>query len=425
MTPRRALLAAWGLFAALLLLMVGHGLIGVVTGVRSELEGFGDTTIGLIVAAYFGGFLIGSQVAPRIMAKVGHVRAFAGLSSLLVAATLAQSLLVDPVLWMALRLVFGLCMSSLYVVVESWLNEAVTNENRGRVLAVYMVVGMGGIGLGQLLLGTASPMTQSLFILGAILLALAIVPISLAEDSSPEFVEPPRLKARHIWKVAPLGIFAATMVGIANSALLGLAGVYATQVGLDSSQTAIFVGAAAFGSVALQWPIGHISDVIGRRPTILGVTTLAGVVALIAMTLTPGSSGMLGAMFLMGGLSYPMYSLALSHVVDVLPKGQAVSGSMVIVFVTGIGSVIGPVLTSVVMGNAGPNGFWWTMAAVHALIALFALMRLLRRRAISRETPEPYVAVPARSTYLIGSDEWARGAEPIESDLELDQRATE
>jgi MFS family permease len=400
-TARTALLAAWGLFAALTLLMVGNGLIGVLIGVRSELEGFDTTVTGLIMAAYFAGFLVGSRVTPSIMARVGHIRVFAGLSSLVAATALTHALVVSPVTWMLLRVVFGFAMAGLYVVVESWLNDMVSNANRGRVMAMYMVVSMGGLGLGQLMIGFGDAVGPTLFIVAGALMTLAVAPISLSINDAPYFELPPKARYRDLWEQAPLGVITAVGAGIANGALIAMAAVYATQVGLGIARTGAFVAAAALGSVVLQWPVGHMSDAIGRRQTILLVTFGAVAMGIVASMLDPTGLALIGAMFLLGGLAYPMYSLALSHVVDVLPPGQAVTGSVAVVFLTGIGSIFGPLTASVAMEVFGPVGFFWAIAVVHLIVGLYGLARAIRRPVIEDETVEPYLPVPARSTFVL------------------------
>jgi MFS family permease len=394
-------LAAWGLFAAILFLMMGRGLIGVLVGVRAELEGFSTNTTGIVIASYFVGFLAGSQVTPRLLARVGHIRVFSGLASIVAVAALGQALWIAPVPWIAMRLIFGFCIAGLAVVAESWLNEAVTNENRGRAMAVYMVVSMGGVGLGQLLLGGGDPAELTLFLVAGALVALAVVPVSLSVASSPEFHLPPKQSPREIWKAAPLGVVGALFAGMANSALLGMGAVYAAQVGMSIPRTALFVGAAALGAVVLQWPIGQLSDIIGRRPAILWVAAGATAVALVGIGLDPNGLLIIGVMFLFGGLSYTMYSLALSHVIDVLPAGQAVTASSTNIFVTGVGAIFGPLIASVAMSWIGPDGFWWTIALAFTAIGLFAILRLIVRPTIEGLSPEPYMAVPARSAGIV------------------------
>jgi len=381
--------------------MLGRGLIGVLLGVRAEFEGFSTTTTGVIMASYFVGFLVGSQVTPRIMARVGHIRVFSGLTSLVVVAALFHSLWVAPLPWIGLRLLFGFSMAGLFVTAESWLNETVTNENRGRVMAIYMVASMGGVAGGQFLLGAGDPSGMTLFIVGGALVSLAIVPITLSIATAPEFKLPPSQNPREIWKAAPVGVVSALFAGMGNAALLGMAAVYASQVGMSVSRTALFVGAAAIGAVVLQWPIGYFSDYIGRRPMILIVSSIAVVVALIGVGLSPDGWPILAAMFLFGGMSYPMYSLALSHVIDVLPAGRAVTASSTNVFVTGVGAIFGPLTAAVLMTVIGPSGFWWTLVLAFGVIALFALYRLIRRPKIEGSSPEPYLAVPARSAGIV------------------------
>lgn len=404
---RSALYPAWGLFAALSLLMLGNGLIGVLIGVRSELEGFDTTVIGLVMTSYFAGFLVGSRVTPQVMARVGHIRVFAGLSSLVAATALIHTLLVTPVTWMLLRLVFGFAMAGLYVVVESWLNDLVSNENRGRVMAMYMVVSMGGLALGQLFVGFGNPIQPTLFIVAGALMTLAVAPISLSINDAPYFELPPRAKYRDLWEATPLGVITAVGAGIANGALVAMASVYAVQVGVPQPRTGLFVAAAAIGSVVLQLPVGAMSDRLGRRQSILLVTFAAVAVGAVAQAMSPDGWGLIGAMFLLGGLSFPMYSLALSYVVDVLPTGQAVTGTVAVVFLTGVGSIFGPLLASVAMALLGPNGFFWAIAVIHLVIGIVGVVRVVSRPDID-ETPEPWISVPARSTFVLRRNGWRR-----------------
>ena len=397
---QRTLISAWGLFAALALLMVGNGLIGVLIGVRSELEGFDTSVTGLVMAAYFAGFLAGSHFTPRIMARVGHIRVFSGLASLVAATALIHAVWVVPFAWILLRLVFGFAMAGLYIVVESWLNDIVTNENRGRVMALYMVVAMGGLALGQGTLSLGSPLGQTLFLAAGALMALAIAPVSLSINTAPEFFLPPPVKPREIWEVAPVGVITAVGAGVANGALLGMAAVYATQVGLSNARTGIFVGAAALGSVLFQWPIGHLSDKMDRRRAIFLVTIGATIVGFVALGVDTQSFLLVVVMLLLGGLSFPLYSLALSHVVDVLPAGRAVTGSVAIVFLTGVGAIFGPLLASGMMTALGPPGFFWSITLVHGSIGAFGVYRIVKRPVLPGVKPQPYVSVPARSTYI-------------------------
>lgn len=403
-STRTALISAWGLFAGLALLMVGNGLLGVLIGVRSELDGFDTTVTGIVMAAYFVGFLGGTQVTPKIMARVGHIRVFSGLAAVAAASALLHGLMISPVSWALLRLVFGLAMAGLYVVVESWLNELVSNANRGRVMSIYMLVSVGGLGVGQLLISMGDPLLNTLFVVSGVLMVLAVVPVSLSINAAPWFELPPHARYRELWHMAPLGVVTALGAGLANGAIISMAGVFATQIGLSTVRVGVFVAAAALGSMALQWPIGHLSDLIGRRRTIL-LSALGSLgVGCLALTLPSDGVGLIGVMFLLGGLSYPLYSLALSHVVDVLPPGEAVTGSVAVVFLYGVGAIAGPIGAATAMNLIGPNGFFWAVATVHAVIGVYGGYRLLVKPRLPDAMVEPWLSVPVRSTLVLRRD---------------------
>jgi len=399
----RAITGAWGLFAALGLLMLGNGLLGTLLGIRSELEGFATTVTGAIMASYYVGFLFGSRIAPKTMERVGHVRVFAALASLASAAPLVHSVFVEPVLWAAMRFVFGFCMAGLYVVAESWLNQAATNETRGRLLSAYMLVMMGGLGVSQLFIGVAAPTGFKLFVLASLFVSLAVVPISLSQGTAPVFHSPETLSATKVWQVAPLGIIGGIGAGLTSGALVGIGPVYATQVGFSSTEVAWVIGAALAGSLVWQWPIGLMSDRIPRRRAILLVAALGAVVAAAgAQSNTPSLTNLLVVMFFLGGLTFPLYSVVLSHINDVISYNQAVAASSLYVFVNGLGAILGPLLAALAIEGIGVSGFFGVIGGAHALVAIYALVRITVKPAtLSPNEQTPWRPFPARAGVVL------------------------
>lgn len=359
--------------------MLGNGLLGTVLGVRAELEGFATATTGIVMAFYYVGFLAGSQVVPTMVGRVGYVRAFAGLASLASISALLPALAVQPALWGGLRFVTGLCQAGLYVVAESWLNELTTNRHRGRILSAYMVVIMGGAAGGQFFLAAADPASFQLFVLASVLISLSVVPVSLSIGTAPHFEQKKRLAFRDVWHAAPLGIAGGLGTGLTNGAFLAMGAIYAFRVGMSPSRLALFISAALIGSVVLQIPIGAASDRVHRRRAILVVTMAAAGMAAFSATLDPLSLTMLVATFFYGGLSFPLYSLSLGHINDVIPEGQKVGASSVFVFVTGLGAIIGPLAASWALNVVGVAGFWWLLAVIQALMGVFAVTRIWAR----------------------------------------------
>ena len=405
-TPRsgataHTVLGARGLFSAILLVMIGNGVLVPLLGIRAELEGFSTTTTGFVLGSYYVGFLIGASVARRLVVHVGHIRVYAALASLASTATLIYAVTVSPVVWSGARLVTGFAMSGLFIVAESWLNDATTNQTRGRLLAVYMVVLMGGLALGQLLLTLADPAGIVLFIVASILVSVAVIPITLSAAPGPRFTVSDKLPIMKVWNAAPLGLAAAFVQGIGVAALLSLAAVYGTRTGMSTDRIAVFIAAAIVGSVVLQGPIGAISDRMGRRTMILSVGLLGAGACLAMVYVDPAGWSALIVSFLVGGLTLPMYPLALSHINDRVPPGSGVGVSSVVVFISGVGAIVGPIGAAVIMDRTGPEGLFWFIGAVYFGITAFSGLRILTRKGIPVKDQRAFTMVPARAGTVI------------------------
>ena len=398
----RAVASAWALFLALGLLMVGSGLLGTLLGVRAELEDFGIGATGVVMAFYYAGFLVGSQITPLVIRRVGHIRVYAALASLASTAALVHVVVVTPAMWGAMRLLAGFCMAGLYVTAESWLNATATNATRGRLLSIYMIVLMTGIGVGQLLLGVADPQGFELFVVASVLVSIAVVPISLSTTAPPKFRVPERLPFRVLWEAAPLGIVGGMGAGMATGALMGMGAFYAASVGMSPERVALFMGAAIAGAIAWQWPIGALSDKVPRRRAIAAVTFGAAAASVVPTQLGATGDAVLAMMFVIGGLTFPLYSLNLSHINDVLPEGQTVNASSLFVFVTGVGAIAGPVTAAAVMASpVGDVGFFWVLAAIHVVIGVFALYRIAVRRGLPTSLQKHWVPAAAERTSAV------------------------
>jgi MFS family permease len=383
------------LFIGLALLMVGNGLLGTLIGVRSDIEGFSTIVIGAVMSSYYIGFLLGSLAIPRWLVTVGHIRVFAGLAALAAATALAHSLLVTPFVWAGLRFIVGLCLSGLYVTVESWLNDRATNETRGRLLSVYMLVVTLGLGAGQVLLGVADPVDTTLFILVGMLVALAVVPVAMVRIPTPREVIRVKLSLRDLGRTAPLGVVAVAVAGAAGSSVLALGAVYAIRIGIDPSRVGMFVAAAMAGGAAMQYPLGYLSDRVPRRRVILGIALAAVVIAVAGAVSESGSSMQFVVAAAFGGLAFPLYSIAVSHVNDVMPEHQLVAAASGTIFVYGIGSVVGPLVLSVLMEIWGPSGYFWGLAGYFVPLVLYATVRIIVKE---RPTQRDFVSLPVRSS---------------------------
>ena len=399
--------ATWGLFVGLGILLVGVGLFATVVGVRGQLNGFADWSLGVIGAAYYGGFLAGSKLALSALARVGHIRVYAALASTLAATMVAVGLTDRAVAWIAMRFVSGMCIAGLYVVAESWLNQLASNDNRGRLMAVYMVVTSGAYGIGQVLVGPVDPTTVTAFAVAAMCTSLAVVPVSLSEDALPPPIERSlKLPLRALARQVPTGVGACLLVGIAHGALVAMGVVYATRVGLSPGEAGRFIAATAVGGVLSQWPVSSASDEIDRR--FVGVVAGCVAVGASVFLLLGGAGGWQGllAMAVLGGASFPLYSIASAYTNDWVEPEHVSGAASQLVLLYGAGALLGPPLVSVATGVIGNDGFPWAMIAMHAMIVVFLIYRLFAWREPISKRPWSEASLAARAFFIPANVVW-------------------
>ena len=247
------------------LLLTGIGLQGTLVALRASNEQFSVTMIGLVMSAYFIGFLFGGYLFPPVIRRVGHIRAYSVIATIASVASIAYVLRVDPIAWFLLRIVVGGCMMGLYMIIESWLNELVPNETRGRVFAIYMQVTLLALAAGQLILMTGDIAGFRLFAVVSILISMALVPISLTRIRQPESIPTEHYGLRELYRVSPLGVVGTLIAGVVMGGFWGMAPLYGIRIGLDTDALATFMTVTIVGGALLQWPVGRLSDRIDRR----------------------------------------------------------------------------------------------------------------------------------------------------------------
>ena len=390
--------SAWALFLGLMLLMVGNGLQGTLLGVRGEIEGFSTFQMSVVMSAYFLGFLGGSRMTPEMIRRVGHVRVFAALASLISAVLILYPALAHPVAWALGRVVIGFCFSGVYVTAESWINNAADNENRGKALSLYMIVQMTGIVSAQGLLLVADPSGYVLFVIPSVLVSISFAPILLSITPTPAFDTAKPLTIKELLDLSPLGCMGMFLLGGVFAAQFGMAAVYGGEVGLSLPQISMFVASFYLGALLLQYPLGWISDRMDRRLLIAFVAAGAGIGACVAMVYGMQFEILLASAFVIGGTSNPLYSLLVAYTNDFLEPDDMAAASGGLVFINGVGAIMGPLITGWVMQVSGPQGYFLIIAVLMLALAAYAAYRMTQRPPVAAEDTTTYTPVMASAT---------------------------
>lgn len=366
--------------AALLLsvaaLLLGNGLLGTLLIVRAGQEGFSGVAISAMMSFYFVGFTIGALVLPRVIVSVGHVRTFAGFAAIASMTALLHGVVVEPVAWTPLRLVTGFAYAGMILATESWLNAHALPSTRGQLLSIFGVVSMGSWAVGQGLLNLAPTAGVTLFLVVSLLISAAVVPITLLPGHPPTRVKQETVAFRDLARASPLAVAGVFLAGLAIGGFWGLGPNFAQRIGLDVGGISAFMAAVLGGTLALQWPLGWLSDRVPRNLVIAGAALASAAAAVgVALAAQAPLPLLLVAGALFGGFGIPIYSLCLAVANDDLPPGRLLGTARGLLLLNGIGTAAGPLAGSVAMALAGPAGLFLYAAAALAILAVLAIAR--------------------------------------------------
>lgn len=376
------LLPIGSLLAGIALLLLGSGLLNTIVALRGGLEGFSDTTLGLIGSTYFLGFFLGAFVAPRLIRRMGHIRAFAFFGAAVAACMLLHVLIVHAAFWMVLRVITGVALVGFYTVIESWLNEQTTADRRGQVFAVYMVVNLLALAGAQQLLRLDGPGNFTLFAVAAIFACLSLLPVTMTRLPQPQLGHTPKLDLRMVWRAAPAAFVGALSSGIGMGAFWSLGPIYGQRIGLDPAGIAMLMSSAILGGALLQWPIGRLSD-SGDRRRALGLVAAAAAITGAIMAALGDVTGSIEAValagfFIFGAAAFTIYPVTVAHLIDHVHQQDILAGNTGILFLHGVGAAIGPMIAGALLGLAGPAGLPLHFAIAFAPLAVFALLQARR-----------------------------------------------
>lgn len=382
------------LLLAASILLGGNGVLSTLIALRGKLEGFDTSLVGLMGTCYFVGFFGASFSAARLIRSIGHVRAFAALAAIGAVAPLIMAMVPNAWVWMAARVLSGFCFAALLMVIESWINESSKNTSRGRVLGIYRIVDLLAVTGTQFLIPLVGEGGYQIFSVVSLMYCLSLVPVALSNRTRPQVPDNLKLELGAIWRISPLACLTTLAIGLTNSAFRLIGPIYGIEIGLDTGAVVIFMTLGIIGGAVLQYPLGYMSDNLGRRRTVLIATTGAMLAAIVLSRQQFGSlMPVYAGVFAFGAFALPLYSLAAAHANDRAEAGQYVLLAAGLTFFFSLGAVIGPYAASLVIKYFGPSAFFIYTCVVHGSLALIVVIRMRRRASVPAEQRSKFVGL--------------------------------
>lgn len=367
-------------------LVFGHGLQSTLLPLAANKADFSELAIGIVSSGYYVGMVLGCLGAPHVIMRAGHIRALAALVSLMSASAILHPVFVDPVAWFLIRVVSGFCLAGFYTIVESWLHETATNETRGTVMSIYIVVLFASMMIGQVSIAGMEITSFVPFAAASVAVSLAVMPVCLTTANQPAPITLVRFRPTKLYKTSPAALVGTLLIGVANGAMWSLSPLYGSEIGLTTNQAAVYAASIIAGGMISQWPIGRLSDKMDRRVVLIALSVISAVIAVVIAVL-PTSSFATALMLAMviGVFSQPTYSVAVSHAFDHAAPEDFVETSSGLLMAFGLGSVAGPISASLLMLMSGPAGLYLLVAIVYSVMGAFILTRVFARSALDPE----------------------------------------
>lgn len=393
----RQLISVSSLIFATIFLLLGNGMFLSLLALRGRYEGFSDQWLGVMSSAYFLGYLLGGYIVPRIIRRMGHIRAFAFFAATLAACILLHTLIIEIHVWVVIRLITGISIVGFYTVIESWFNGSTQPATRARIFAVYMMAEMFSNAAAQQMLRLAPVEHFTLFAVAVIMVCLAMMPIMATRLPQPVVNNLSHLTIRRMWKAAPIAVFGALAAGLTNGTLWTMGALYGKRLGLDTGHVATLMSITIVGGAMLQLPIGRLSDLIDRRKA-LATAVCGGALAAVAMALLSSQYHLLlVAAFFYGGMVFAIYSMVIAHLMDHLKPQDMMAGSAGVLLLYGIGAIVGPSIAGWLMNIGGARAFPAFFAMVLTPLFIFIVLRT-RHQEHDEIVAEPAQFIPARTT---------------------------
>lgn len=389
------LLPVSALLVSTFFMLAGIGLGGVLVPLRASIEGWESTDIAWVGTSYAFCFTIGCIFTPYLVRRVGHIRVFAALQTLLAMSFLLHAMAIHPISWALIRGIGGFATAGAYMVLESWLNEKVSNENRGAIFSAYMIISMFGVAGGQYIMPFGNAGSLEIFMVVALLFGLALLPTALSSAQAPVPLARVSLDLKGLYQKSPAAVVGAFLTGIVNGVWLFFGPIYGENAGLSTTGIATMLACAMIGGAVAQFPFGRLSDTIDRRFVMVMGGCLGLAVSMMMMVIQPQNAAMIFAgMFLFGAAVFPIYALNVAHANDMAEPEEFVKVSSGLLIVFGVGNIVGPQLAGRLMDIIGPSGFFIASAVGFGLYAGHTLWRVYRRQATDLDDRQDFRVLP-------------------------------
>ncbi|PLT31908.1 MFS transporter [Peribacillus deserti] len=346
-----------------------------------ENHGVSSSINGLHATGLYIGILLASPFMEQPLRKLGYKKMI-----LIGGGTVFISLFMFPLwnsiwFWFALRMLIGIGDHMLHFATQTWITASSPLESRGKNVSIYGLFFGLGFAAGPVLTNLVEINENLPFFISSSISLLAWLTLFLLNNDFPEqtgdtvsfagTISRFRKVSRYAW----LAFLPTFSYGFVEASLNGNFPVYALRNGIDVSAVSILLPAFALGAIITQFPLGWLSDKIGRKKVLL-LVMLSGFIFFMLAGLNKDSFAGLFICFLLAGMmTGSTFSLGISYMADLTPSRLLPAGNLMCGICFSVGSLAGPFFGGVVIEYISGAGFFYVISGIFficfLLLALF------------------------------------------------------
>jgi len=390
---------------SLIIIMMGIACLNTFISIKMSADGFSTFLTGFTYSSYYAGMMIGAIYCEKVIHSKGHIRSFAMFAAVASTTIMLQSFTEPPVPWVFFRFITGASVAGLFICIESWLLLMASPRTRGAVLSIYMIAlysaqSIGQFGISFVELGSVMPFNLSLIFCTA-----SIIPVCIMKAAAPTLGETEYINVFYIMKKVPLGFFCHLAAGFIIGAFYALGPIYAKESGFTLIQISLVMAITILGGMALQWPIGKLSDIFQRRHIIILVCFFLGVLSIaLIFSSELNFNLLLLTLFFYGGFVFTVYPLGITYCCDYFSSAGITAVTAAALLVFGFGCIIGPSVAPFFLTLFGPTGLFSYTALIAALLGILAIYRQQKLPPQSEVTKESYHIHPGSTAKFPEND---------------------
>lgn len=311
-TARSRFLAVSGIILSSSIMACASGLMFAYIPLKLLALGFEPWVPASMMPALALGGLIGCFATGPLLQLSGHARVFMLLYALVVISIVFIALTENPYLWLLARGIYGFAINGIFIVAQSWLHFAATDEIRGRIITLFYVGYVLALGAGSYMIGFADLSGNSIPVFATLFVAIAIIPVALTRLPQPDAPDAISVDVKAVWKISPVGLIGMLAVGGLTMTLQTFAPIYTTGLGYGQADVGLLMALMQVGLLFVQVPMGTLSDRMDRRLVLLAVAIAASFIAVVAY----GFGGAIGLVSLIvifalwNGFNETLYSVS-------------------------------------------------------------------------------------------------------------------